>query len=95
MVNRYGHRLRPPSPEELAPPDTGSDEGDEGPTTYRPPTGERARWSEIELPSDRELRDTLTPQLRLVGAAAASVDTEPAVIERDTFDVIRRWDESG
>ena len=95
VVNRYGHRLRPPSPDELAPPDTGSCQDDEGPTTYRPPTGECARWREIELPSDRELRDTLTPQLRLVGAGAASVDAESTVIERDPFDAIRRWDESG
>ncbi len=95
VVNRYGLRLCPPSPDEVAPPGAGSCEDDEGPTTYRPPTGERARWSEIEIPSDRELKDTLTPQLRLVGAAAASVDAEPTVIERDPFDVIRRWDESG
>jgi hypothetical protein len=95
VVNRYGHRLRPPSPHELAAPEVGSGEDDEGPTTYRPPTGDRARWSEVELPSDRELRDALTPGLRMVGAAAPMVAAEPTVIERDPFDVIRRWDESG
>ncbi|WP_241668181.1 HNH endonuclease [Pedococcus bigeumensis] len=100
VVSGYGHRLRPPSPDELAPPDGGSGEDDEVPTTYRPPTGERARWSEIELPSDRERRDTLTPQLRLVRDSETSMATEPpvmepTVIERDPFDVIRRWDESG
>jgi hypothetical protein len=73
----------------------GSGEDDERPSTFRPPTGERARWSELELPSDRELRDVLTPQLRLAGAAAPTVAAEPTVIERDPFDVIRRWDESG
>ncbi|MEO6411835.1 MAG: HNH endonuclease, partial [Pedococcus sp.] len=95
VANRYGHRLRPPSPAEVAPPDGSAAEDDEGPTTYRPPTGERARWSEIELPSDREVSDTLTPQLRLVRDAATSAAKEPATIERDPFDVIRRWDESG
>jgi hypothetical protein len=95
VANRYGHRLRPPSPDELAPPDVGPGKDDDVPSGYRPPSGRRARWSEIELPSDRELRDTFTPQLHVVGAAAASLGTEPAMIERDTFDAIRRWDESG
>ena len=95
VVNRYGHRLRPPRPDELAPPEVDPREDADAPPTYRPPTGERARWSEIEVPSDRELRDTLTPKLRVVGAAAARPDAEPAVVERDLFDVTRRWDESG
>ncbi len=95
VVNRYGHRLRPPRPDELAPPEVDPREDADAPPTYRPPTGERARWSEIEVPSDRELRDTLTPKLRVVGAAAARPDAEPAVVERDPFDGTRRWDESG
>ena len=95
VVNRYGHRLRPPRPDELAPPDVDPREDVDAATTYRPPTGQRARWSDIEVPSDRELRDTFATHLRVVGAAAARREAEPAGIERDPFDVIRRWDESG
>ena len=95
VVNRYGHRLRPPGPDELAPPDVGSRERDDRATTYRPPSGERACWAEIEIPSDRELRDTFTPRLRLVVGAPERSGAGPAVVERDPFDAIRRWDESG
>jgi hypothetical protein len=95
VVNRYGHRLRPPSPDELAPPDLGSRERDHSLTTYRPPSGEQARWAEIEIPSDRELRDTFTPRLRVVAGAPARSGAGPSVFERDPFDAIRRWDESG
>lgn len=95
VVNRYGHQLRPPGPDELAPPDEGSRECDDRVTTYRPPSGERARWAEIEIPSDRELEDTFTPRLRVVSGAAERSAAGPAVIERDPFDAIRRWDESG
>ena len=88
-------RLRPPVADELAPPDSGPGEGAGPPTTYRPPTGEPARWSEIDVLSDRELEDTLTPRLRVVPGADLRPDREPWLPERDPFDAYRRWDESG
>ena len=93
VVNRYGHRLRPPEAHELAPPDSGPGECT-GPPTYRPPTGEPARWSEIDVLSDRELEDTFTPRLLVLPRSDLPADA-PAVPDRDPFDAYRRWDESG
>ena len=90
----YGHRLRPPEAHELAPPDSGPGEGARPPTTYRPPTGEPARWSEIDVLSDRELEDTFTPRLLVLPRSDLPADA-PAVPDRDPFDAYRRWDESG
>ena len=93
-MNRYGHPLRPPPPDDLAPPEADPGEHATEQTTYRPPTGEPARWNDIEVLSDRELEDTFTPRLRVVPCEPGSRDQEPAVIERDPFDAYRRWDES-
>ncbi|WP_172829360.1 HNH endonuclease signature motif containing protein [Pedococcus dokdonensis] len=72
VVNRHGQRLGPPQPLELRPPDglpaVVRDDG----TTYRPPTGEPARWADIAVLSDRELRGTLTPRLRQTADPARS-----------------------
>jgi hypothetical protein len=99
VVNRFGHPLRPPLPDALAPPDAGSGVHPPGPPSYRPPTGEPARWSDIEVLSDRELQDTFTPRLQAVAGAVGDATTSAlagaAVIERDPFDAYRRWDESG
>lgn len=67
VTNRYGLPVRPPTPAELAASPTSSPRGDPlggaPPGTarpgeqaaYRPPTGERARWADIEIPPDRDL----------------------------------------
>jgi hypothetical protein len=65
VTNRYGLPIRPPTPTELAPPPGTVPPGAHPPGTahnseqpaYQPPTGERARWADIEIPPDRELRD--------------------------------------
>lgn len=95
VVNRHGHRLRPPGPEELAPSGSDPREGAEAPTRYQPPTGGPARWSEIDVLSDRELGQALTPRLHVVAPASPRPGAEPGVVERDPFDAYRRWDESG
>ena len=97
VVNRYGHPLRPPPPDDLAPPRMATpDRPAPEQTTYRPPTGEPARWNDIEVPSDRELQRHLHPALASrCRAIGRSGEHGPAVIERDPFDAYRRWDESG
>ena len=66
VTNRYGLPVRPPTPAELAPPHADPPgqrppdlhreprDRDEHPA-YQPPTGERARWADIEIPPDRDL----------------------------------------
>ncbi|GAA2731565.1 hypothetical protein GCM10009867_05470 [Pedococcus aerophilus] len=53
VVNRYGLPIRPPRPDETAPPPGGDPTVPAG--TYRPPTGGNASWNDIELPSDLEI----------------------------------------
>ena len=62
VTNRYGLPIRPPTPAELAPPPDTAAPGTHPPRpghrseqAYRPPTGERARWADIEIPPDRDL----------------------------------------
>ena len=53
--NRYGVPLQPPSRRETAAPP-----GGDPPVPadiYRPPTGERVRWHDVEVPADAELPD--------------------------------------
>ena len=52
VVNRYGLPSRPPRPHETAPPPRGDPPIPVG--TYQPPTGGPVRWTDVELPSDRE-----------------------------------------
>jgi hypothetical protein len=56
VTNRYGLPIRPPRPAETAPPPDGDPQYPPG--TYRPPSGGPARWDQIELPPDTELRRT-------------------------------------
>ncbi|NYG08616.1 hypothetical protein BJ986_003103 [Phycicoccus badiiscoriae] len=53
VTNRYGFPVRTPSPAELAPSPDAGPPGDAA--AYQPPTGERARWADIEIPPDRDL----------------------------------------
>ena len=56
VTNRYGLRVQPPTSAELAPPGGdptephGQDHG-----AYQPPTGEPARWADIDIPPDADL----------------------------------------
>ena len=60
VTNRYGLPIRPPTPTDLTPP-PGAHRPGPGPghhaehAAYQPPTGERARWADIEIPPDRDL----------------------------------------
>ncbi|WP_344192228.1 HNH endonuclease signature motif containing protein [Pedococcus aerophilus] len=53
VTNRYGLPIRPPRPDETAPPPGGDPTVPAG--TYQPPTGGNAHWNDIELPSDLEI----------------------------------------
>ncbi|NYG08308.1 hypothetical protein BJ986_002795 [Phycicoccus badiiscoriae] len=94
VVNRHGHRLRPPDPDELRRPDSESDIDAGLETTYVPPTGEPARWIDIEVPPDRVLT-TFPPRVGDSADGPGRAMAEPAVVERDPFDAYRRWDETG
>lgn len=63
VVNRYGLRIGPPRWRELAPPVTGDPPSPAGGAAYVPPTGEPARWQDIEVPPDCDLngRDRSEP----------------------------------
>jgi hypothetical protein len=57
VTNRYGLRVRPPTAAELAAPPGGDppstpEARQGGPLAYQPPSGERARWSDIEILPD-------------------------------------------
>jgi hypothetical protein len=64
VTNRHGLPLRPPTPTELAPPPGAERHGEQ--PAYQPPTGEPARWAEIEIPPDRDL----PPRAHLQAVAA-------------------------
>lgn len=53
VTNRYGLPVRPPTAAELAAPPGGDPPAPPGVAAYQPPSGERARWNDIEvLPDD-------------------------------------------
>ena len=64
VTNRYGLRVRPPTAAELAPPPGGNPPAPPGTATYQPPSGERARWKDIEILPDSAA--DWNPQLHLV-----------------------------
>ncbi|SDP56906.1 protein of unknown function [Pedococcus dokdonensis] len=74
VTNRHGLRVRPPTAVELAAPPGGDPPEQPGAhAAYQPPTGERARWHDIEiLPDDAS---AWSRQLRAVPAVPWDDDT--------------------
>ena len=52
VTNRYGVRVRPPTAAELAARPGGDPPAPPGAAAYQPPSGERARWNDIEILPD-------------------------------------------
>jgi hypothetical protein len=60
ITNRYGHPIRPPRPAELRPSPGGEPGQPPEHPAYQPPSGERARWADIEIPPDHDLPPAAT-----------------------------------
>ena len=97
VTNRYGLRVRPPTAAELAPPPGGDPPAPPGTAAYQPPSGERARWNDIEILPDSAA--DWKPQLHLVKPpddVAGAADLPPWTA-RDADDELvpklyRTWD---
>ncbi|WP_161988629.1 DUF222 domain-containing protein [Pedococcus bigeumensis] len=64
VTNRYGLAVRPPTAAELAARPGGDPPPSPGAAAYQPPSGERARWNDIEVLPDRVAH--WKPQLHVV-----------------------------
>ena len=99
VTNRYGVHVRPPTAGELAAPPGGDPPAPPGVAAYQPPTGERARWNDIEVLPDSVAR--WRPQLHLVrpgestdGGAAADPPWPPADADDELVPKsYRTWDD--
>jgi hypothetical protein len=58
VTNRYGVSIGPPRWRDLKPRGGGDPPGRMERAAYTPPSGERARWHDIEIPPDAELPAT-------------------------------------
>jgi hypothetical protein len=97
VTNRYGLQVRPPTAAELAAPPGGDPPESPGTTAYQPPTGERARWNDIEVLPDSVAH--WNPRLHLVKQPDNTADAsdDPPGPARDTDDELvpssyRTWD---
>jgi hypothetical protein len=77
VTNRYGLTVRPPTPAELAAPPDGDPPEPPTVTAYQPPSGEPARWNDIEILPDTTR--TWRPPLHLAQPDTPSntTDTQP------------------
>ena len=104
VTNRYGVRVRPPTAAELAAPPGGDPPAPRGATAYQPPSGERARWNDIEILPDsatrwrRQPHHLIEPLGDLTGATKDGAD--PPWPSRDADEELvpksyRTWTPSG
>jgi hypothetical protein len=62
VVNRHGLPIGTPPWRDLAPPAAGEPPSPALGAAYAPPTGEPARWQDIEVPPDRDLPERVLPE---------------------------------
>jgi hypothetical protein len=86
VTNRYGVRVRPPTAAELAARPGGDPAAPPGAAAYQPPSGERARWNDIEVLPDSVAH--WKPQLHLVKPPDRPIDEsdDPRWLQRDADD---------
>ncbi|WP_457254147.1 hypothetical protein, partial [Pedococcus sp. P5_B7] len=100
VTTRHGLPVRPPTAVELAAPPGGDPPAPPGAAAYQPPTGERARWHDIEiLPDHLAHRHRHLHTVQPIDATDNPQDDDPPWPQRDADDELvpklyRTWDDN-